>query len=311
MRKLGIRIAARRRCCSTGLVMSLDFRPRRSALYLPASNDKAIAKSRTLAADVLILDLEDAVAPDAKAHARNAAVAAVQQGSPSHEILIRCNGLDTAWGEADVIAIATSGAQGMVAPKVSSAADVDLYDARLAHAPDDFALWVMIETCRAVFALEQIAARSNSTRLAGFIIGTNDLAREMRAEVSGDRTSVLSVLTHSVIAARAHGLAVLDGVCNEFNDMAAFEAECRQGVILGFDGKTLIHPRQIEPCNVVFSPTDSKIEWARSLIAAFEAPDNAGKGAISLNGRMVERLHLEEARRIRSTVEMIACLQQS
>ncbi|MCH4269505.1 MAG: CoA ester lyase [Brevundimonas sp.] len=286
--------------------MLLDLRPRRSALYLPASNDKAIVKSRALPADVVILDLEDAVAPDAKVAARGAAVAAAAQAAPSSETLIRCNGLDTAWGEEDVRAIASSGARGMVAPKVSSADDVDLYDARLAEAPGDFALWVMIETCRSVFALDRIAARAQSTRLAGFIIGTNDLAREMRAKVPGDRTSVLPVLTQAVIAARAYGLVVLDGVCNEFNAMDVFEAECRQAVMLGFDGKTLIHPRQIEPCNAVFAPTEAEIIWAGRLIEAFGAPENIDKGAISLDGRMVERLHLEEAHRIQANVRMIS-----
>ena len=285
--------------------MQLVFRPRRSALYLPASNAKAIAKSRTLPADIVILDLEDAVAPDAKAGAREAAVEAATLAPAGSETLIRCNGLDTVWGEADVRAIAASQARGMVAPKVSGAEDVDLYDARLVDAPDDFALWVMIETCRSVFALERIAARARSTRLAGFIIGTNDLAREMRARVSGDRTSVLPVLTQAVIAARAEGLAVLDGVCNEFNAMDVFEAECRQAAMLGFDGKTLIHPRQIEPCNTVFAPAEADIAWAERLIEAFGAPENAGKGAISLDGRMVERLHLEEAHRIQATVRMI------
>lgn len=282
-------------------------RPRRSALYLPASNAKAIAKARTLPADVVILDLEDAVAPEAKEEARAAAVAALREGGwGSREIAIRANGIDTEWGLADLAAIAGSGADAVLVPKLNSPADIDRYEAALSGAPADMQLWGMIETCASVFALEQIAARAADTRLSLWIIGTNDLAKEMRAKLTAQRTPFLPFLSFAVAAARAHGLAILDGVCNEFRDLDAFRAEAEQGLLYGFDGKSLIHPAQVDPCNTVFSPDEAELAWANAVIAAFALPENAGKGAIRVDGKMAELLHLDQARRLVAVTERIA-----
>lgn len=284
-----------------------DQRPRRSALYLPASNAKAIAKARTLPCDVVILDLEDAVAPELKAAAREAAVAAVREGGfGRREVAIRANGIDTEWGAADLAAIAGSGADAVLVPKVSSPADIDRYQAALAAAPDHMRLWAMIETCASVFQLDQIAARSADTRLSLWVMGTNDLAKEMHARLTPERTPFLPILSLAVAAARARGLTVLDGVCNEFRDLAAFRAEAEQGLLFGFDGKSLIHPDQIAPTNEVFSPSAQELAWAETVISAFTLPENAGKGAIRVEGKMVELLHLDQARRLVAVGEMIA-----
>jgi citrate lyase subunit beta/citryl-CoA lyase len=274
-------------------------RPRRSALYLPASNAKALAKSRTLPCDMVILDLEDAVAPDAKLEARSAALAALREGGwGTREVAIRVNGLDTEWGAADLAAIATSGADAVLVPKVSSVDDIAACEALLAKAPPGMQLWAMIETCAVIPHLWDIAALAGTTRLSLWIMGVNDLAKEMRAELTPERTPFLPFLSMAVAAARTHGLTVLDGVCNEFRDLEVFEAEARQGLLFGFDGKSLIHPAQIEPCNNVFSPGEAELERARAVIAAFALPENAGKGAIQVDGKMAELLHLEQAQRL-------------
>ncbi len=281
-------------------------RPRRSALYLPASNAKAIAKARTLPCDVVILDLEDAVAPDMKAEARAAAVAAVREGGFGHrEVAIRVNGIDTEWGAADLAAIAEAGADAVLVPKVSTPEDIDRYQAALAAAPAALQLWAMIETCASVFRLEAIAARAADTRLSLWIMGTNDLAKEMRAPLTAERTPFLPFLSMAVAAARAHGIAILDGVCNEFRDLAAFRAEAEQGLLFGFDGKSLIHPNQIDPTNEVFSPSPEELAWAHGVIAAFALPENAGKGVIRIDGKMTELLHLDQARRLVAVAERI------
>ncbi|MBW8785043.1 MAG: CoA ester lyase, partial [Novosphingobium sp.] len=223
--------------------MTPPDRPRRSALFLPASNAKAIAKARTLPADLVILDLEDAVAPELKAEARAAAVAAVREGGfGGREVAIRANGLDTAWGADDLAAIAQSGADAVLVPKVSSPEDIARYEAALAGAPPMMQLWAMIETCASLSQLDSIAALTRSTRLSLWVMGTNDLAKEMRARLTPERTPFLPILAFAVAAARAHGLAILDGVCNEFRDVAAVRTEAEQGLLFGFDGKTLIHP---------------------------------------------------------------------
>lgn len=282
-------------------------RPRRSALYLPASNAKAIAKARTLPCDMVILDLEDAVAPEMKDEARAAAIAAVAEGGFGHrEVAIRANGIDTEWGMADLAAIAQSKADAVLVPKVGSPADIARYQDALAAAPAAMQLWAMIETCEAVFNLEPIAAMANETRLSLWIMGTNDLAKEMRAQLTPCRTPFLPFLSQSVAAARKHGLAILDGVCNEFRDLEIFEAEARQGLMFGFDGKSLIHPAQIDPCNAVFSPSESELAWAQTVIAAFALPENQGKGAIRVEGKMTELLHLEQAQRLVAVAERIA-----
>jgi citrate lyase subunit beta / citryl-CoA lyase len=272
-------------------------RPRRSALYLPASNPKALAKARTLPVDVVILDLEDSVAPEFKLEARDAALAAVGEGGfGRRELVVRTNGLSTPWGADDLAAAAKASPDAVLVPKVSSPEEVRAYDAALAAAPDHTQLWIMIETCAAIPRLEAIGACSADTRLSGFVMGINDLAKEMRARLTPERTPFLPILTATVCAARAQGLIVLDGVSNEFRDLDQFAAEARQGLEFGFDGKTLIHPDQIEPCNAVFSSSADELVWAEAVVAAFALPENAGKGAIKVDGKMVELLHLDQAR---------------
>ncbi len=275
------------------------YRPRRSALYLPAANPKALAKARTLPVDVVILDLEDSVAPEYKPEARAMAVAAVAEGGfGRRELVVRTNGLATPWGADDLAAVAVAGPDAVLVPKVSSAEEVGQYDAALAAAPPRTRLWIMIETCACLPRLHELAACAADTRLAGFVLGTNDLAKEMHARLTPARTPFLPVLTMAVIAARAHGLVVLDGVCNEFRDLALFRAEAEQGLEFGFGGKTLIHPDQVEPCNAVFSPSAAEVAWAEAVEAAFALPENAGKGAIKIEGKMAELLHLEQAQRV-------------
>ena len=275
--------------------MTTSTRPRRSALYLPASNTKAIAKARTLPCDVVILDLEDAVAPAAKVEAREQAVAALREGGfGNREVVIRVNGLDTEWGEADLKAVAPV-ATTILAPKVSSATDVAAYAKALAG---ETKLWVMIETAISLFRLEEIAAMARTTPLAGFVMGTNDLAKEMGAQPDVLRAPFIGALGLAVAAARAYGLAIIDGVFNDFQDDEGFAEQTRQALSFGFDGKTLIHPRQIDPCNAIFTPDAEAVDWARQVIAAFDEPENAAKGAIQVAGKMVERLHIAQARRI-------------
>lgn len=287
--------------------MSETGRPRRSALYLPASNAKAIAKAPTLPADIVILDLEDAVAPEAKEAAREAAVAAVREGGfGNREVAIRVNGLDTQWGADDLTAVAQSGADAILVPKIYGPADIDHYQAALVAAPASTQLWAMIETCACVSQLDAIAAKARTTRLSLFVMGTNDLAKEMRARLTPERTPFLPFLSMTVAAARAHGVALLDGVCNEFRDLDIFRAEAEQGLLFGFDGKSLIHPDQIAPCNEVFSPSADELAWAQAVIDTFALPENAGHGAIRVEGKMAELLHLEQARRLIAVAARIA-----
>ncbi|ADG12561.1 CoA ester lyase [Caulobacter segnis] len=289
------------------MTVDLPSRPRRSALYMPASNAKAVEKARTLDADVIILDLEDAVAPEAKPAAREAAVAAVQAGGfGAREVVIRVNGLDTPWGAEDLAAAAEAGPDAVLVPKVNDAADVRLYDQRLHAAPPATRLWIMIETAKAAFHLWEIGEAAHGTRLSAWVMGVNDFAKEMRARQTPDRAPFLPLLTLSVAAARAHGLTILDGVHNDIEDLAALEAVCVQGVDFGFDGKTLIHPKHLEICNRVFSPSPEDIVWSRAVIAAFNAPENSGKGALRVDGKMAERLHLAQAERLVAVVEVIA-----
>ena len=284
-------------------------RPRRSALYLPASNARAIEKARTLPADVIILDLEDAVAPEAKVEARAAAVAAVREGGfGGREVAIRANGLDTEWGADDLAAIASSGADAVLVPKVSSPADIAACEAALQSAPPAMQLWAMIETCAVVGQLDAVAAMAKSTRLSLWIMGVNDLAKEMRAKLTAERTPFLPALTLAICAARSNGVTVLDGVCNEFRDLDVFRREAEQGLLWGFDGKSLIHPDQIAPCNEVFSPSEAELAQANAIIAAFALPENADKGAIRVEGKMAELLHLEQAKRLVAIAQQIAAL---
>lgn len=282
-------------------------RPRRSALFMPASNPKALAKAREVDADVIILDLEDAVAPEQKEAAREAAVRALYTGGFGHrEVAVRVNALDTEWGGEDLEALARAGADALLVPKVSSPQDVLRYHEALADAPSDLQLWTMIETAGSVLRLDAIASLARQTRLALWVIGPNDLARELRARPDAGRTFLQPFLSLAVAAARAHGLSILDGVCNEFKDMDIFRAEATQGLMFGFDGKTLIHPAQIAPCNDVFSPSPAELEWAGRVIEAFALPEHAGKGAIKLDGRMVELLHRDQAQSLLAMARRIA-----
>jgi citrate lyase subunit beta/citryl-CoA lyase len=279
-------------------------RPRRSALYMPASNARAIEKARSLPCDVVILDLEDAVAPDAKATARERALAAVQAGGfGRRELVVRVNGLETPWGRDDVRAFAGSGVAALLAPKVSDARDVEAYDVLL-EGPTR--LWVMIETCRALFNLAEIAEAMNRTRLAAWVSGTNDLAKEMRCRPGPGRAPLQAALSLTVAAARVQGLVALDGVYNRIEDADGFAAECAESVELGFDGKTLIHPSQVEPANRAFSPEPDEVAWARVVVDAFDAPGAADKGVLRVEGKMVERLHLDQARQVLAVVDSIA-----
>jgi citrate lyase subunit beta/citryl-CoA lyase len=287
------------------------IRPRRSALYMPGSNARALEKAREIAADVLILDLEDAVAPDSKASAREQVCAAVKAGGYGRrELVIRVNGTGTPWFEADVAAAAEARPGAILIPKVSSAETLVEIGGRLTGlgADDTIAIWAMIETPLAILDVERIAraARNPATRLACFVMGTNDLAKETRARFVPGRAPMLPWLTNALLAARAHGIDILDGVYNEIRDEAGFQAECEQARDLGFDGKTLIHPAQVAPANAVFAPDEAELARARAIIAAFDRPENAGKGAIQLDGRMVELLHAEMARRTVALAEAIA-----
>ena len=270
------------------------IKPRRSVLYLPAANARAVAKARTLACDAVILDLEDAVAPDLKAEAREQAVAAISEGGfGRRELVIRINGRDTPWYEEDLAAAREARPDAVLLPKVNGPADVTACAAGLDR---DTPVWAMVETARSMFQLEAIAATAHTDRLACFVLGTNDLLKEFRAHAMLGRENVMPFLMAAIAAARGHGLAVIDGVYNAFEDNEGFLAECRQGVAMGFDGKTLIHPRQVEACNAAFSPTAHEVEWARRIVAAFDEPENARRGAIRIDGKMVELLHLDQAR---------------
>lgn len=281
----------------------IDLRPRRSVLYLPSSNTRALHKAQQLAADTLIFDLEDAVAPQAKSTAREQACGAVSSGLYGHrELVIRCNGLGTPWGPADVAAIATSGAAAVVVPKVRDVDDLQAVDAALrrAGAPENLAVWAMIETPAALFSLRGIAA---FPRVAALVLGTNDLAYELHATVTPDRASLLPHLAVTLAAARAAGVAALDGVFNNIRDLTGFEAECRQGAALGFDGKSLIHPDQVPIANRVWSPTADEISRAARVIEAYETAVRNGRGVAVLDGTLVESLHVETARRTLAVAE--------
>jgi citrate lyase subunit beta/citryl-CoA lyase len=282
-------------------------RPRRSALFMPASNPRALAKARSLPADIIILDLEDAVAPEHKEKARDAAIAALYSGGfGNREIAVRINGLDTPWGAADLEALCPAGADAILVPKITGPQDVLRYHEMMSHAPSDLQLWTMIETCASMLRLDAIGALAKQTRLALWVLGLNDLAKEMRAKPDPQRTAFQPFLAQSVAAARAHGLAVLDSVCNSFQDLDAFTKEAAQGQLYGFDGKSLIHPDQIAPTNTLFSPSADDIAWSQKIIAAFDAPEAQGQGAIRVDGKMVELLHRDEARRLLAIAQNIA-----
>ena len=283
-------------------------RPRRSALYMPGANSRALEKAKSLPADAVILDLEDAVAPEAKAEARDTVTAAVKSGGYGpREVIIRINGLDTEWGLDDMAAAVAAGPDAILAPKVIDGGDVErLSDAMTrAGAGDEVKLWVMIEMPMALINIDDIASAAGRTRLSAFVMGTNDLAKELRARPTPERVAFQWALSQTVNAARAYGIIAIDGVYNAIGDEAGLKAECEQGANMGFDGKTLIHPSQIETCNNVFAPDPADVDQARAVIEAFAQPENAGKGVIKVNGKMTELLHLEEARRLVAVQEAI------
>lgn len=267
---------------------------------MPGANTRALEKARDIPADTLILDLEDAVAPEAKVEARGAIAAALKAGGyGKRELVVRMNGLDTEWGHADLEMAVAAGAHAVLAPKVTSARDIERLDAALkkAGAGPDFALWVMIEMPLAILNIKEIAAAKIGSHLSTFVMGTNDLAKEYRARMTPDRLAFQTALQLSMAAARAYGVIAVDGVYNDIKNEDGFRDECEQGRDLGFDGKTLIHPSQVDECNRIFAPSPHDVEQAKAVIEAFADPANAGKGVLKVNGKMTELLHLDEARR--------------
>ena len=286
-----------------------DLRPRRSVLYMPAANERALEKAKGIPADAIIFDLEDAVAPDAKEAARTNAVAAASSGEYGRrELTIRCNGLDTPWGIDDLAAAAQTGATAVVVPKVSSVKYLDQVSDRLdaAGAHADMRIWAMIETPTAILDVREIAAH---WRVSALVMGTNDLARELRAALGAPgRHPLVPHLAQALLAAREAGKVILDGVYNDVKDLDGFRAECVQGFEMGFDGKTLIHPGQVDICNDVWAPSDDDVATARGMIAAFEEAVADGRGVVTYNGRMIENLHVENAKRILAVADAIAAL---
>lgn len=280
------------------------IRPRRSVLYMPGSNARALEKARDLPADALILDLEDAVAPDAKDLARQQVCDAVKaRGFGKREIIIRINGLTTPWGADDLKAAVEANPDAILVPKISKPQDLHEIDARIGK-DSKVRVWAMVETPLAILNIQAVASAGG--RLSCFVMGTNDLIKEVRGLHTPDRLNLSAALGLSVLAARANGLAVIDGVYNDIQNAEGFADICRQGRAFGFDGKTLIHPTQVETCNDIFAPSASEVEAARKVIAAFELPENKGKGAIKVDGRMVELLHAEIARQTVALADAIA-----
>jgi citrate lyase subunit beta/citryl-CoA lyase len=286
-----------------------SIRPRRSVLYMPGANERALEKAKTLPADSLILDLEDAVAPEAKAEARERVCNVVKAGGYGpRELIIRVNGLDTEWGKADIKAAAQANPDAILAPKVATAEDIRWLDEAIAEggASEKPRLWVMIETPLSILNIKEIAATAKSTRLAGFVMGSNDLIKDFRAEPMPGRENLAACYTLTIAAARAYDLLVFDGVYNDIANAEGFVTEAKQARAFGFDGKTLIHPSQVDPCNTIFAPPADAVAQAKDVIAAFADPANAGKGVLKVNGKMTELLHLAQARRMVAVAEAIA-----
>lgn len=289
----------------------MPLRPRRSALYMPGSNKRAIEKARTLPVDAVIMDLEDSIAPDAKADAREQVRAAIKAGGfGSREVAVRINGLDSEHWLADVDMIHEARPDVIVVPKVSQPVTLENLADRLMDLGTDHKIkvWAMVETPLAMLNVREIAAvaHDSETRLSCLIIGTNDLAKEMRGRIVPGRAPVLPLLVNAIVAARAYGLDILDGPFNDLGNAEGFAQECEQARDLGFDGKTLIHPNQIAPCHAAFTPSQAEMAQARAIIAAFDLPENQNKGVIALDGRMVERLHADIARRTVAIADAIA-----
>ena len=279
------------------------LRPRRSVLYMPSSNARALEKAKTIPADAIIFDLEDAVAPDAKELAREQACAAVASGAYGHrELTIRCNGLDTPWGEDDLRAAGAAGPAAVVVPKVSGVAHLEQVVRLL---PDGLPVWAMVETPTAVFDVRAIAAHP---AVAALVLGTNDLAKELRAALVPGRAPLLPHLATALLGAREAGKVVLDGVYNDVRDLEGFEAECRQGADLGFDGKTLVHPSQVEVANRVWAPTEAEVAQARAVVDAFAEAEREGRGVVVVDGRMVENLHRDNDLCTLAVAEAVAAL---
>lgn len=280
----------------------MTIRPRRSVLYMPGSNTRAMDKAKTLPIDAVILDLEDSVAPDAKGEARKLVASTVEAGGfGRREVFVRVNGVDTPWFGEDFEAVVPARPDVILVPKVSSPDTLEMIGQRLLdmHADARTRIWIMVETPLAIFNIQALAAcaADSETRLGGFVMGTNDLAKETRVRLVPGRAPMTGWLANCVLAAHAYGLDIVDGVYNNLSDLDGFRRECLEGRDLGFDGKTLIHPNQVEPCNDVFSPSPEEVALARKIIATFDLPENSGKGVVQMDGRMVERLHAEMAKR--------------
>lgn len=282
------------------------LRPRRSVLYMPGANERALEKAKALEVDALILDLEDSVSPDSKIEARERVCAAARSGEYGYrELVIRTNGLDTEWHGDDIAAASKAGPDGILVPKVNSADEIRQIEAALvaAGAPESTRIWAMIETPTAIRNVYEIASASD--RLAVLVMGNNDLVAELHAVHAPDRAPILTSLSQALLGAREAGKVILDGVYNDVKNAEGFEAEAEQGRDFGFDGKTIIHPTQIEPANRIFAPSQEAIEHAREIIAAFEEATAAGKGVVTVNGRMIENLHVRDAERILAFAETI------
>ena len=292
----------------------MTFRPRHSVLYMPGSNARAIEKARTLPVDGVVLDLEDAVAPEAKEQARQQVAQAVKAGGFGfREVFIRVNGIDTPWHADDLSAAAHAAPDGIVVPKVGKVETLERIGQRLFDMKTDLKtrVWAMIETPEAIFNINALAAEAHDseTRLAGFVMGTNDLAKETRARLMPGRAPMVSWLAICLLAAHAHGIDILDGVYNDLSDAKGFEAECAQARDMGFDGKTLIHPSQVEPCNAIFAPSEAELATAGKIVSAFKAAQAEGKGVVTVDGRMIENLHVEQAERALALASAIKELQ--
>ena len=284
------------------------YRPRRSVLYMPAANERALEKAKDIQADALIFDLEDAVAPDSKEVAREQACAAAASSEyGNRELTIRCNGLDTPWGKDDVLAAAAAGPAAVVIPKVDGSSYLDEISELLNQggAPSSTQIWAMVETPIGILHVEEIARHE---RMSVMVMGTNDMAKELRASITADRRALLPYLAMCLLSARAAGVAILDGVYNDIKDESGFKDVCVQGAEMGFDGKTLIHPNQVAPTNEIFSPSLDELDFHRRIIEEFEAAEKEGRGVLTVDGKMIENLHVDEARRALAVADAIAAL---
>ena len=284
------------------------YRPRRSVLYMPAANERALEKAKDIQADALIFDLEDAVAPDSKEIAREQACAAAASSEyGNRELTIRCNGLDTPWGKDDLLAAAAAGPAAVVIPKVDGSSYLDEISELLNQggAPSSTQIWAMVETPIGILHVEEIARHE---RMSVMVLGTNDMAKELRASITADRQALLPYLAMCLLSARAAGVAILDGVHNDIKDESGFKDVCVQGAEMGFDGKTLIHPNQVAPTNEIFSPSLDELDFHRRIIEEFEAAEKEGRGVLTVDGKMIENLHVDEARRALAVADAIAAL---